>query len=305
MRISVYLPLFLSALCAAASPLLVRTLPPASAARGLAAGAATLAAASTVSLALLACTLAGYAPFVAEHGHWSSEALEGHDPVPAAVSVLAIAALLLGIAALRGTVLRRTRGVRMARAICRQCHQGGGELLVLADATPRAFAVPGRPGFIVASAGMLQVLDSSERRVLLAHERSHLQHHHHRWQLLADVAAALNPMLCFLRRDVAFALERWADEEAAAVVGDRDLAARSLARAALATFGSPSCAAGLAFERLEVTRRVAALQRAQPPPRPLLACAPILGSGLAAAAVIDAATQLYRLALMAFAGSSA
>lgn len=305
MRISVYLPVLLSALCAALSPFLVRQLHPAAAARALAAGAAALAAASTVSLALLACTLAGYAPFVAEHGHWSSNALERHDPVPALVSAVAIGALLIGIAALRGTLLRRSWGIRSAQAICRECHPGGSELLVLADATPRAFAVPGRPGHIVASAGMLQLLDPSERRVMLAHERCHLRHHHHRWQLLADVAAALNPMLRLVRRDIAYALERWADEAAAEVVGDRDLTARSLARAALASVSASGCAAGLAFERLEVTRRVAALQRERPRPRPLLACAPVLGSALAAAAVIDAGVQLYRLAELALTGSAA
>ena len=55
----------------------------------------------------------------------------------------------------------------------------GGDLTVLDDAGPDAYALPGRPGAIVVTTGMLRALDPAEREVLLAHERAHLAGRHH------------------------------------------------------------------------------------------------------------------------------
>jgi hypothetical protein len=79
--------------------------------------------------------------------------------------------------------------------------------------------------------GILCALDADERRVLFAHERAHLSYHHHRLVTAAAVAAALNPLLVPVREAVAYLVERWADEDAAATVGNRDLTARAVARA--------------------------------------------------------------------------
>ena len=89
--------------------------------------------------------------------------------------------------------------------------------------TPTAFVLPGRPGRIVVSAGMLRALDVEERRVLLAHERSHLDRHHHRFIRLTDLAASALPLLRPVQRHVRFTVERWADEDAAAAVGTAGL----------------------------------------------------------------------------------
>ncbi|MBE1610051.1 hypothetical protein [Actinopolymorpha pittospori] len=49
-----------------------------------------------------------------------------------------------------------------------------------------------------------------------------------------DATAAANPLLATTARVVRLTTERWADEDAAAELGDRPLVARALARAALA-----------------------------------------------------------------------
>ncbi|MEU9314734.1 M48 family metalloprotease [Streptomyces sp. NPDC048295] len=117
---------------------------------------------------------------------------------------------------------------------------GDGDLLVIPGTDVDAFALPGyrgRRGRVVVTSGTVRTLKASEREVLLAHERAHLAGRHHLLSALADLAAVIHPALGSLREAMVFHLERWADEDAAAVVGDRRLAAAAIARAALA--GAP------------------------------------------------------------------
>ncbi len=75
------------------------------------------------------------------------------------------------------------------------------------------------------------------------------------------LAAALNPALIGMVRDTRFALERWADEDAASRTG-RPVLATALAKAALGVLGGANVAAGaptLLFHGHGVTDRVAAL----------------------------------------------
>jgi Zn-dependent protease with chaperone function len=154
---------------------------------------------------------------------------------------------------------------------------GAGRLVVLDRAEPEAFAVPAsrrEPGRIVVSAGLLRMLDPAERRVLLAHETAHLDHRHHRYRVVAGLIATVNPLLITLPGAVHHLTERWADEEAAAVA-DRDVAARALARTALAA-GAAGRSAPLGdavqcFHRHGVPDRVRALLDDAPPRRPLAA----------------------------------
>ncbi len=97
--------------------------------------------------------------------------------------------------------------------------------------------------------------------MLLAHEQAHLDHHHHRLTAAAGAAAAVNPLLIPARDAIGYLVERWADEDAAARVGDRGLAARAVARAALAASG-PEPALGITGG--VVLRRVRALTQATP-----------------------------------------
>ncbi|MFF1344205.1 M56 family metallopeptidase [Streptomyces sp. NPDC058290] len=109
-----------------------------------------------------------------------------------------------------------------------------GELFVLADDFPDAYALPGRPGRIVVTSGMLRALSAAEREALLAHERAHLTGRHHLFTAAVELAALCHPALRALREPLAYALERCADEDAAHAVGDRRLTAQAIGKAALA-----------------------------------------------------------------------
>ena len=153
----------------------------------------------------------------------------------------------------------RAQTNRALREICRLC-PAHGELAVLDNADAHAYAVPGRPGRILVSSGLLRAATPDDRRVVLAHERAHPVHRHHRLRALTELAAVLNPLLVPARSALAFLVERWADEAAAAVVGSRRQAAAALARIALTTSPSRFAPGILAFHRESVVERVLALQ---------------------------------------------
>jgi Zn-dependent protease with chaperone function len=140
---------------------------------------------------------------------------------------------------------------------------GNRGLSIVPSDAPTAFALPGRPGQIIISTGMLRSLEPDERRVLLAHERAHLRCHHHRYVRLTQLAAAVLPLLARLNARVRFATERWADEEAAREMADRTVVARAIARAALAQTAAP--VGVLAIADTGVARRVESLLREAPP----------------------------------------
>ncbi|MGW4672281.1 M56 family metallopeptidase [Streptomyces sp. NPDC004324] len=291
MRIDVYVPLVLPLLLTAAAAQVGRRLSPAPAARLLTVAAVLTAAASTWALLLLAATLLGEVPFVAlESGEPGRRPPE---PVPVAIAVVAITLLSLITWRLAGAV-RAHRATR--RALERLCagHPADSELIVAASSTPRAFAIPGTPGWILVTSAMLGALEPAERRVLLAHERAHLTHRHAALSTAVTLAAAANPVLGPVRTTVAFLVERWADEEAARSVGDRRTTARALARAALvAQRARPGCA--LNFSENAVTRRIAALQTAPPPDLWSLGFAVLALAALSTFGALDATGDLLRL----------
>jgi Zn-dependent protease with chaperone function len=207
---------------------------------------------------------------VAELGHWSAASIRPGGTVSV---VLDVAAGLVVAVLLAAVVLRAARiGLDLGHAVatCRRLGPDAGGLVVLRDDEPDAFALPGVGGRVVVSTGMLRMLPSDERRVLLAHERAHLAHRHQLYVQLAGLAAVANPLLRPVYREVERGVERWADEVAAAEVGDRRLAARALARAGLARARStvdrrPGLALHAAAVRAGVGARAMALL--QPPPR--------------------------------------
>ncbi|MEU6896350.1 M56 family metallopeptidase [Streptomyces sp. NPDC046557] len=290
MLISVYVPFVVTLLLAWLAPHLTRRLAPRPAAWALASAALVSAAGGTGSLALLALTGIAQIPSVAAEGHWSVPVLRAEDPVYLTVAVaggllLAASLLSFGVAA-----LRHFRHALRARRECDRL-PGETELAVLDDDAPLAFTLAGAPGRIVVSRGMLRCLADDERHALLAHERAHLRSRHHRFQALWHLTAALNPLLRPLSETGAFVLERWADEEAAAQVGDRTVVARAVGRAALATSGMPR-PIGLAATGGAVPQRVRALLAAPPPTgrsRPLVAGALLLA--LCCASLINAASD--------------
>ena len=116
----------------------------------------------------------------------------------------------------------------------RELDPDGQRIVIVNDSVPTAFAVTGYPGRVIVSTAMLNALEPDERAALLAHEEAHLRHHHQIYLQLTKLAAAANPLLRPLVDLVHTATERWADEDAAAAIGDREVAARAVARAALA-----------------------------------------------------------------------
>jgi hypothetical protein len=243
MDVDAYLPLVCPVVAAIAARPLAERLPPRTASWVLTVLAAGLALSSMSTLLALA-----------------------DDGLPGAV--------VLG-ACVAGAAYASARQVRALRAAGREARElpGEGPLAVVADDRVDAYAVPGR---VVVSTGMLAALNPAERRVLFVHEIAHLTGRHHIFRAVVCVASTANPLLWPLRRALWYATERWADERAAAAVGDRVTAARVIGKVALAHGPRPAARMGIGAARPgPVPRRVAALLR--PPPR--------RGIGLTAAAL--------------------
>lgn len=291
MYLTVYLLLLAPALLAAVGSRLASHLAPAAAARALAATVAIAAVATVWGLVVLAAGGLGRVAEVMAYTRPDPAQLAAADPVPRALGVLAAALLACGLVRLVRTLWRRGRDIRALVAL--RSLPAAGDLVVLAEEYADAYALPGRPGRIVVTSGMLRSLPPAERAVLLAHERAHIAHRHHRYTALAQDACALNPLLRPLRDQLAFALERWADEEAAQAVASRSLAARSLARAALATAGSGP-GVTLAYLRHQVTARVHALRAVRPESRWTAAVPCAVLVAVTALALADATSALGR-----------
>jgi Zn-dependent protease with chaperone function len=263
MTISVYVPAVLSLLLAAVSRLVAGRIAPARTAAVVVA-AVLCAAAATWGLLLLSATLLGNTTIVEEEA--SERGVHLQDPVPEVIGVVAAALLVLGAVRLVRALRARSATNRTLREICASC--GEGELAVVAMDEPHAFAVPGRlgePGRILITRGLLSILDGDERRVVLAHERGHLERRHHWLRAATEICAAIIPVLIPVRTAVTYLVERSADEHAATVTGSRELVARALAKAALAG-AYPVPPGAMAFSGCAVSARVAALRTG--PPRP-------------------------------------
>ncbi|ORT47454.1 hypothetical protein KBI5_19680 [Frankia sp. KB5] len=262
-----------------------RRLPPARAALLLAVAAVGAAAVWVVVVGLLAVLLAGQVPLVAALGRWSARLVGAGDPVPAAASVAAWVAVAVGVAG--AGVLAYRLAAEARRWLPAYRHDPcAGLLVVVDDPAPAAVAVPGWPGRIVVSSGMLRALPADERRVLLAHERCHLDHAHWLFRFAVRLAAAACPPARPFVAACDQALERWADETAAAVTGDRRLTAQAVARAALARHEGTLTAAG--FTDGQVADRVAALLAPPPRRRWTPAVVPLLVLAVAAGCALEA-----------------
>lgn len=292
--VAIAMPLVVAACFGVLGPLVASRLPPRQATWLLTVGGAVAALSGLAVLALLASVLLGQLPDVANEGHWSVATLRQHAPVDRVIGFAALVALLVAGAAISLAAIRRGMAVLAAYRSCRELPPAAGDLVVVADASAGAFAVPGRPGRIVVAQSLLTALSATERRALLAHERAHLEHGHH-WHLTAvSLAATANPLLTPLRTAAAHATERWADEEAVAEVGDRRQVAAAVARAALMSRRPPRAAGPkLAAATHAVPQRVAALLGDAPEPRPalLLLAATLLLAGAAATVVVGKDTE--------------
>jgi Zn-dependent protease with chaperone function len=306
MHLAVYLPLVMPLLATAAAGQLARRLPPVAATWLLAGGAVALAAASSAVLGLLALTALVRIPLVGAVSEMSGQVLSRGDP--ASVPVAVAAGVLLAAAAAgacRATWHRTTALIAAGRQARRL--PGAGQIVVIDDEAADAYTLPGWPCRIVVTAGMMRALSPPECQVLLAHERVHASAFHYLFTTAARLAAAANPLLRPVAAAVSYTVERWADERAAAAAGDRRLAARAIATAALAATVAPPRHAGPAAALAAVARphgirgagpvprRVAALLGPPPQPRLLLLAAAVLLVAVAGASALEAARELHGL----------
>ncbi|GAA4996847.1 M48 family metalloprotease [Actinopolymorpha pittospori] len=213
------------------------------------------------AVAVLVCVRLGPLPQI---GQWSASALQSRSGVPLGFGVAATAIVAGCLTAAVIQAVRSARALAIAARAARLLRPVAGDLVVIEDATPSAYAVAAFTGRIVVSTAMLKALSADERRALLAHEHSHLRHRHHLYLHGAHLAAAANPLLRSPARSISRLIERWADEDAAAEVGDRALTARALARAALARDGSPPAPHTLSAADHRVGERARLLLAPQP-----------------------------------------
>jgi hypothetical protein len=327
MRLLVYLPLLIPVLAAAAARPLAARLEPRVATWLLTTATLALAACSTAALALLVASALAPAPVLAALGHYSQPVVRRGDPIPAVAGAVA-ALVLTGVAvAVAVTFRRRARGLAESYRRAARLH-GDRTVVVVPGPAVEAYALPGSPGRIVVSGRLFQALNEAGRAALLAHERAHLASRHHLFTTVAHLAAAANPVLLPLARAVDYTVERWADEHAAHVTGDRRLVAATIGQVAmLATPNSQPAAAALGIvtagsrrisarsrrspagtrrssagtRRISVAwagpvpRRVAALLAPPPRTQALLSAAAVLVVLLAGASALQAARDLHTL----------
>jgi Zn-dependent protease with chaperone function len=263
-------PFAVSVLLACTSGALARRLSPRVAAPLL----TLLALATSLATGLVLCVAAFSAlarqPFIASVGGWSRTTMRPWSQLPVSWGILAAATATVLLAAALGYLTCAARGLVRARRVCRGLDVGPDRLVITSDDRPTAYTVPAytmpaRTGAIVVSTGMLRLLRADERRALLAHEAAHLRHHHASYLLVARLAAAGNPLLRPIARDVRLAVELWADQVAADEVGDSRIVAQALARASLAA-AAPARrpALTLAMAQTDVSARVRALMDRPP-----------------------------------------
>jgi Zn-dependent protease with chaperone function len=258
MGIFVFLPLILPLTALPIARLAEHHLHPRNAVRLLTWFSVILAVCSTLCLGLLFVVGTAQIPGNPLPDNWSDPAVRAAVPFHEEVGTAAVVVLVTVLTSC-STTLRRHLRIRARAQHALEFAPRDTDLVVLPDEDPYAYAVPGTPGRIVVSTGMVDSLDADERRALVAHERSHLANRHHRYLLATQLASCVNPFLRPLEKAVSFGAERWADEEAAHTVGDRTLTARAVARAALVTRRSPAPAFAAFAAPGPVPRRVAAL----------------------------------------------
>ncbi|RPK81055.1 M56 family metallopeptidase [Streptomyces sp. ADI98-10] len=295
MGVFVYLPLVLPLTALPIARLAEQHLHPRRAARLLTTVAVILASCSLVCLGLLVVVGTAQLPGNPLPDGWSDDEVREAVPHDAFAGKASILALVAVTAACGFTVHRHYRfRARAHRALA--ALPGGDGVAVLPDDVPYAYALPGSPGRVMVSTALLASLEPAERRALFAHERAHLAGRHHRLLLATRLAGCVNPLLWPLLGALVYSTERWADEEAAQVTGDRRLTARAVGKAALVSRPAPGGTAFAAFAAAgPVPRRVAALLGPVPPDR---GWPPALTPAGAAAFVAAAGTTVSALSAL-------
>ena len=212
-----------------------------------------------------------------EHTHITTGTVTG-----IASSIVVVAGALRSVQFLRSN--RRARfATRKLRSLTSQ------PILVQPGNTMYAYSVPGSLPLTIVSSGLVQQLNDDDRRVVLAHEAAHHEHRHDRFLFVGRLATALFAPTWLLARGLEHALERWADDHAASVVGDRKSVALVVARVSLASLDHQVPFGALAFGSagpFSTTQRVRSLLH---PPQTIPVWVPLF----AAAIVAGLLTQLH------------
>jgi len=279
-------PFACSLLLALTARRLARRLCPAVAASLLTLAALATSLATGIVLCLAGFTALARVPQVAALGGFSADhrlpwagLAAGWGTAAAALAAVLMASAVVYLGHVAWDLAR-------ARQACRELTPAGDQLMITPDEHPAAYSlpVPLPGGAIVVSTGMLRLLPADERRALLAHESAHLRRFHTGFVLLASLAAAANPLLRPVARQVRLAVELWADQLAAREVGDPQVVARALARASLAASRPRSGGFRLAVAESDVRARVGALTGLPPRLRPW-AAASVVALAVAASAI--------------------
>ena len=300
MIVATALVLAATALFGAAAPTVSRRVRPDIALGVLLLGGVALATFCLLALSAVAATAAGRIPLVARVGDWSGSTLGHRAPVATWVAVVAGSIVVAaGLGAARALL---TAGRRLRRAWS-AARDSPGPLVVLDDERAMAYAVPGWPGRIVTTSGLLRRLDPGGRRALLAHEGAHLTERHDLLLAVGSLVAGTNPLLRQLPAALSLACERRADEVAARTVGDPHAVVRAITLAVRPALAGELLlpAGGDVVERVNSLLRVSRRGRAWTLLQALLPTLVVLAGGCALLAVahdldrlLDAAALLRR-----------
>lgn len=212
---------------------LMRRMRPAQAVVLIAVVSVVVSLSSGIALTAIAVAVIASLTTVASEEHWSGAILRAEVPIPGWLGALAALAVVVLLARGAGRAISIVLALLRADRVCRTIRADGGPVVIVDDDSADAYTVAGLRGCVVISQRLLTELSADERRVLTAHELSHLNHRHHLYVHLVDVAAAGNPLLTPASAAVRLGVERWADEDAASGMGDRRFTGRALARVAL------------------------------------------------------------------------
>jgi Zn-dependent protease with chaperone function len=312
-RVFVYVTLIFPLASAPLARLALTRLHPRHATWLLSLAAVVLAGTSCGALGLLAISALVRVPELGRLAHLSHQVIvAGGDTTSNTIAL--VAGILFGAALLVTTSFAVGRGRALAAAFTHaRALPGAASLVITRDEAADAYTVPGHPGRIVVSTGMLEALDGPGRRALFAHEHAHLEARHYIYTTAARLAAAANPLVRPLAGAVDYAVERWADERAARTVGDRHQVATAIATAAIAAKHnrprrSAVLALGAVFSRNgglrlddagPVPRRVAALLAPTPRTSVAILTVGVAVVALAAFCALEAANDLQDLLSLA------
>lgn len=253
MALSFVAPMLAALLLAVVVTTIHRRLPPAVAARVIAVTTIVVAAAALPTLWTLGLGFVAHTPFLGDGLAWCTEVFGVHHELPWWVGAPTTAFVIVGA----------IRAVKVVRSHRRLRQDLPGSIEIAGHEQPFAVTLPGRGGHIVVSSGLVELLDETEQRVVIAHEHAHARHRHDRYLLLAQTCGVAIPMLRPLTSRLQFSIERWADEAAVASCGDRRLVAMTLGKVAL---HGVTPAGVLGFAGLGVPARMAALLGPAPGP---------------------------------------